>query len=646
MVTIMSVGFITDTFGLDKDTIKSYLEWLGINVSDPMASEIWFWIVTLTILYYAGRWLIGKVKNLYSKHNAVNKWREKYVKDKLEKDYHDYLEEGNYQLFIPTKFQNYPPNDYPDPHDSLIVSSELLIEKYINDILNRKNTNRDLYCVLGGSGMGKTTFAIHLFKEYVWKYKKETLPFEISLFSLSDDSVIEKINEIANQKEHVLILDALDESSQATKDFAAYIDKLEKAIKDFRIVVITCRTQFFKKEEEELKESKLRNYGINKGFRTYNRQYISPLADNDIVDYIDKKYPFSLLRPSTYKNKKKREKAKLIIRSSGNIMVRPLMLSYIDSLLGDSNDIVSTNDMYHHLISSWIGREADMISGAEERVKIKDAIWSLSQKLAINLYKNRRRRNGYYIPSDEFDQFKVMNGYDSIDYSFDSRSLVNRNSSGDIKFAHKSFLEFFLAKEKWEHPDFSIDFEGMDMALLFIKEMFQKEVDKNVEAGNIEVTKDDLPERWNITGIKAVAFVNKPDFNYEWFSKLFVLRHITLHNGTIDQRMLNWINTTLISSITLIGADLKSLDFLLKIPLIEIVNLNDCRVNVTPEMMSSFISKGITLIQDNIVTHYHPRIKLYADRATNIALLKHRKYVNFADMVEIPRYERNGYEEI
>ena len=633
----MLLGFITDSFGLDKDTIKPYLEWLGINVSDLMASEIWFWIVTIIILFHVGKWVIGRGKILYTRYSAVNKWREQYVKDKLETDYHDYLEEKNYQLFIPTKFQNYPPNDYPDPHDSLIVSSELLIEKFLEKILIRKNTNRDLYCVLGGSGMGKTTFAIHLFKEYVWKYKKESLPFEISFFSLSDDSVIEKINGIENQTEHVLILDALDESSQAAKNFASYIDKLEKAIKDFRIVIITCRTQFFKTEEEELKESKLRNYGINKGFRTYNRQYISPLADKDIADYIDKKYPFRLLMPSTYKNKKKREKAKLIIRSSGNIMVRPLMLSYIDSLLGESNDIVTTNDMYQHLISSWIGREADMISGADERTKIKDAIWSLSQKLAVNLYKNRRRRNGYYIASAEFDQFKAVNDYDRIDYSFDSRSLVNRNSSGDIKFAHKSFLEFFLAKEKWEHPDFSIDFEGMDMALLFFYEMFQKEVDKNIEAGNIEVTKDDIPGRWNITGVKAVSFVKEPDFRYEWFSKLFELQHITLHEGMMNERMKNWICTTSIKSISIHKGIITDLGILIGISRLEVINLKDCRVSLTPQLLSTIASRGISLIvNDKVISYYH-RINHYADRATNIALLKHRKCVNYADMPEIPR---------
>lgn len=633
----MLLGVIIDSFGLDKDTIKPYLEWLGINVSDLKASEIWFWIVTIIILFQVGKWVIGKGRILYSRYSAVNKWREQYVKEKLEKDYHDYLEEENYQLFIPTKFQNYPPNDYPDPHDSLILSSELLIEKFLEKILIRKNTNRDLYCVLGGSGMGKTTFAIHLFKEYVWKYKKESLPFEISFFSLSDDSVIEKINEIENQKDHVLILDALDESSQAAKNFASYIDKLEKVIKDFRIVIITCRTQFFKTEEEELKESKLRNYGINKGFRTYNRQYISPLADKDIADYIDKKYPFRLLKPSTYKNKKKREKAKLIIRSSGNVMVRPLMLSYIDSLLGESNDLVTTNDMYKHLISSWIEREADMISGADEREKIKDAIWSLSQKLAVNLYKNRRRRNGYYIAIAEFDQFKAANDYDSIDYSFDSRSLVNRNSSSDIKFAHKSFLEFFLAKEKWENPSFSIDFEGMDMALLFFYEMFQKEVDRNVEAGNIEVTKDDISGRWNITGIKAVSFVNEPDFRYEWFSRLFELQHVTLHEGMMNERMKDWLCTTSIKSISIRKEIITDLGVLTGISSLEVINLKDCRVSLTPKLLSIIASRGISLIvNDKVISYYH-RINHYADRATNIALLKHCKCVNFADMAEIPR---------
>lgn len=79
----MLLGFITDTFGLDKDTIKPYLEWLGINVSDLKASEIWFWIVTIIILFQVGKWVIGKGRILYSRYSAVNKWRGQYVKEKL-----------------------------------------------------------------------------------------------------------------------------------------------------------------------------------------------------------------------------------------------------------------------------------------------------------------------------------------------------------------------------------------------------------------------------------------------------------------------------------------------------------------------------------------------------------------------------------
>lgn len=118
--------------------------------------------------------------------------------------------------------------------------------------------------------------------------------------------------------------------------------------------------------------------------------------------------------------------------------------------------------------------------------------------------------------------------------------------------------------------------------------------------------------------------------------KLFELQHVTLHEGVIGPRMMNWINKTSIRSITLIGAELKSLVFLLEIPHIEVINLKGCTVNMTPEMNSILMSSRITIIQDDMVTHYHPRIRLYADRATNIALLKHRKCVNFADMVEIP----------
>ncbi|MEZ4847960.1 MAG: formylglycine-generating enzyme family protein [Bacteroidia bacterium] len=77
-----------------------------------------------------------------------------------------------------------------------------------------------------------------------------------------------------------------------------------------------------------------------------------------------------------------------------------------------------------------------------------------------------------------------------------SRSLLNRDAEGNYKFSHKSILEYFLAKEAYDNPDFydQMEFAGMDQALQFFSEMVQRPEMVLVEGGtfmmgeNYEVT--------------------------------------------------------------------------------------------------------------------------------------------------------------
>lgn len=558
MVLVVVLGILD----FSTEFIKEFFGGFGIKISDITAGRIFSVTVAICVLLFVCKRVYHWISYLYKRHNAVVRWREEYLKNKLGNEYSDYLDERKYRLFIPTKFQNVPPNDYQDPHDSLVVSSGLLIDKYLTDILTEKNTNRDLYCVLGGSGMGKTTFAIHLFKEYINQYEEETLPFEISMLSLSDDSVLDKIKKINEQHRHILILDALDESTLAAKDFDTFINNLESEIKDFRFVVITCRTQFFKNEDDELKESKLRNYGINKGFRNYNRQYISPLTDDEILNYIERKYAIKPFDISTWPNGKKMKKAKRLIASSGNILVRPLMLSYIEDLLSDNKNVINTSDMYFHLIDSWIIRESKIVSGEDKQQGIRALIWQFSQKLAVDMFENKKKRNGFFLSRVEFDEFIKDNGYDEINFSFDSRSLVNRNSSGDIKFAHKSFLEYFLALEKWHRPEFKFEFDGMDMSLLFIHEFFDESLKDAMADGKISVVRGKSLVVSNISNIDCAEFIEGAGLRYEWMSELFDLKHVTLHQDMITDRMIKWLSSTGIKTITIKTIDLRRLDFL------------------------------------------------------------------------------------
>jgi hypothetical protein len=105
----------------------------------------------------------------------------------------------------------------------------------------------------------------------------------------------------------------------------------------------------------------------------------------------------------------------------------------------------------------------------------------------------------------------------------------------------------------------------------------------------------------------------------------------------MNERMKNWICTTSIKSISIHKGIITDLGVLIGISSLEVINLNDCRVSLTPQLLNTIASRGISLIvNDKVISYYH-RINHYADRATNIALLKHRKCLNFADMVEIPR---------
>lgn len=625
----------SDGVSLDQSTIKEYLHHWGEDITDITASRLWFWIVTLLILYWIGKYLVKGFAAIYNRYSTKNCWRRDYIKRTIANEYGEYLDSDNYDLFIPTNFQNRPPNDYPDPHDSISVSNtNPLIPKYLKEVLVETNTNDNLFCVLAGSGMGKTTFAVHLFKEYIYHYKSSTLPYDISLLSLSDENVLEKISLIKGPKEHILILDALDENRQALNDFSKFISSLESVIKDFRVVIVTCRTQFFKTEEQELKESKLRNYGSNKGFRSYNRQYISPLTDDEIFLYLNKKYSLKSVRPKrVFVNYKKRKKAKRLIRSCGNIMVRPLMLSYIDDLLDSQTDITTMNEMYHLLIGKWIQREAQLVE-LSERSKVDGAIWNLSQQLAIDFYQNREVRNGYYISMDDFSKFKKDNGFDQINYSFDSRSLINRNSQGEIKFAHRSFLEFFLAKERLENPYFMLDFEGMDMAFRFFMDVVLAGLKVEVKNRNIICTEvaPMFVRGIETLGLESIEFIRPTDYQYENLSDIYHFRHVTLHKSVIDDRMKDWLINSGIESLTITGLHSGHINFALKIPTLEVLCLQNSMIPVSQSNRKIMRSRRITFINNDTVEYYYSDRasgKAYANSKINLVLMKHRQQTEF-----------------
>ena len=469
---------ITNFLNKTPSEIANWLQEWGVNVtSDEVKIGIPVLLFFAFIIIYLVKWI--------NKRRKINKWRISQIRNKLGRELVVYNEEkktwfkrvkdifrGSNNIYIETRFQSNPPHDKEDPEENIYSEpSQNLMDFYLKKVLIPNNKAPFIYCILAGSGMGKTTFAINLLKRYINRYTEETKPYDIFLFSLSHDDVFQRIQEIKPDKRpsSILILDAVDENNLAVKDYSSFKNELEKSIKDFAIIIVTCRTQFFLNEESEPDKSNLTYYSKDgsRTFEKYYKHYLSVFDNDDIKCYLKKKYPL----------KKKRRKAEEIVSMCKSLMVRPLLLSYIDDLLQESNKrILNVLDIYEVLIEKWLEREVKFwethSNSNADLSQLKETLYDFSKKLAVKIYQEKDINGGLFIPEQELKRFMESNNF-TMEYSYKGRSLVNRDSKGNIKFAHKSFLEYFLAVQMYQDGDYHT-LEGMDFMTTLYTQLYWK----------------------------------------------------------------------------------------------------------------------------------------------------------------------------
>lgn len=440
------------------------------------------------------KWIIGKIKNYFTSRSKTKKWRSDYIYNKLSIDFPDYqLEEVN-DLYVPTRFQEERPNIDVVPEKGAKNPTRKELIPYFLDTVFVKNNPHRFYCVLADTGMGKTTFLVQLLKAYINKYDEISLPFNIYILDLANIDIIEQINnlQIDPQKRSILLLDALDENVKAydKKDendniISSYEDfrkKLEQAVEGFQFVVITCRTQFFpdkKSELQELKNARHIGQSPDKSLPRYKQLYISPFSDDDINEYIEKKFKNDV---------ESKEKAKGIIGDIKSLAVRPLIMSYIDDLM--DGEIKNVLDAYEIIIDKWLQRE--VIRTAEEnRKRQKDLLYDFSSKLAVYIYQNWRNTGALYLTQEEYDEFKKKNkAFNELEFSVDNKSLITRdNRRNIIFFAHKSFLEYFCAEQLFIGEIPVLYFAEMNMAKTFFELFCQTKEDKLDIPGESDIDK-------------------------------------------------------------------------------------------------------------------------------------------------------------
>ena len=321
--------------------------------------------------------------------------------------------------------------------------------------------------VLAGSGMGKTTFMVNVFCHYVKQnMTRKGMNLDIRLLRLDDEKVLDDIKKISEDgsikpEKTILLLDALDENRYASGNFVEFKQKLEDAMEPFGLVMITCRDQFFDNEKSIPTSTSWVSVTKDKNLINYNKIYISPFSDEDIKKYLALKY----------KKRKKRKQASQIAEKCKVLMARPLLLSYMDDLLDGNFEFKTIYEIYRVLIDKWLQREVNKIQSEEARFEQKKMLYHFSVRIARTIYENWKDTKSMLLSPEQMEDFMTRFNYSKVPYELKRRSLINRNVSGYYKFAHKSFLEFFLAQEYFHNSTFKLDFEGMDMARRFYEEM-------------------------------------------------------------------------------------------------------------------------------------------------------------------------------
>ncbi|SDK25571.1 hypothetical protein SAMN05421823_102267 [Catalinimonas alkaloidigena] len=444
----------------------------------------WFVEVVLLVLLPFGLWILNKIKNKISRHL-------RYIKKA--KDLHPYFTKSYVKearkYYVPTRLRDKPPSNYED----YLMSRTIDIDIDAIQWFKSKGfgfTDEDdarFYLILSDSGMGKSTLMVNLYIEYSSYFFRK---YDIKLFTLGHPQTLEDIKKIKDdyrEKKTILLLDGFDEDSEAAQDWKKRFRELIDIVQGFRKVVITSRTQFFPNEIEEPYELHIQKNGKDKENHTFHKMYVSPFSDSDVKMYLDKK--FGRYNPFNFE---KKEIAKKIIDQSPSLMVRPMLLSYIDDLLQTSSSFKYVFQIYDQLILKWISREANRF-GSERADSFRENLQLFSRIVALKIYEkwsSRPIEKGLSLSAEDIEKIAKDFDIELDSLEMKSKSLLNRNAIGQYKFSHKSILEFFLAKEYIINEDFSkkFDFIGFDQAKKFVGEFSKvKYVLKFIDEKNIKI---------------------------------------------------------------------------------------------------------------------------------------------------------------
>lgn len=371
------------------------------------------------------------------------------------------------------EYFEYDENKYNEECDS-VDTPKLLLKEYVNRFMVSKYK---ALLILGDYGSGKTsfcyTYALELLDNFI-QNKANYLPLLIKLRGYNkavglcqlltdyfvNDLGINNFN-VASLKlllknlNIVLIFDGYDEVAKKV-DFDIKYDVLKEIcslVESGTKIIVTCRPNYFQNESEFKQIFQNSHFPYEPGEKpllNFLENSIEDLSPDQINYYIDS-YDEELCES----NISKAEFLRTIANTHDltDLAKRPFLLYMIVCTLpkilqgekGKTNTKINASKLYSVYTNSWIQRE-----DRKNKTLIKQSDKELfCKELAFELYVSNSVSLSYRdFPKTIKRHFKDVNRIEDIDYfshDIQSCSFLTSDRSGDFKFIHKSFMEYFVA---------------------------------------------------------------------------------------------------------------------------------------------------------------------------------------------------------
>jgi len=370
--------------------------------------------------------------------------------------------ERSLRYFIAPMCQDIDPSGEEEPR--MVYGVKQKLYDALDDALANPTTYKYLI-LLADSGMGKTTALLNYYAKHLRKWLKPN--YKVALVPLSNPNADEQIQAIEDQTNTVLLLDALDEDTLAVVDYKERLRLLLKATAAFRTVVMSCRSQFFSKDEEIPKQTGIIKVSARAAGEEaeycFRKIYLSPFSDTQVNRYIRRRYPFW--------RREQRKRAKQMVLKIPHLTARPMLLAHVDDLIRTRQEYHFASELYEAMVKAWIERERGFIDDA-------DALNQFSERLAVDIFVNRFSRKAERISKSELTDLAKDWGIALEDWKLTGRSLLNRDAEGNFKFAHRSIMEYLCVKSFMAGASIFVKVQWTDQMKNFLWEMLQQHVNR------------------------------------------------------------------------------------------------------------------------------------------------------------------------